>query len=612
VDWRSIRRVDIALAVLAAVVQIGVTARLARHHEHVRALDVYGYLLLAAGPAALLVRRRQPVPVLMLAFATTLGYVLLGYPGGPVWVGLIVAFGTALLTGHRIAAYGSLLAGYLGFLWLPVLTAGEPVPSAWAAGGLAAWLLFLLAGAELIRNRRAFAQASRQRAIEEQRSAHEAAQRQASDERLGIARDLHDVVAHSLSLINVQAGVALELMDQRPEQVRTALTSIKQASREALVDVQSVLDSLRRPGEEVPLAPARRGGTRAPGRGDGPARRRAGHPDGPAPRRGRGRVPDRAGGADQRGAARRRLERTDPGRAGRRCPGDRGRGRRGRTDQGSWPFARRRRRRGQRDPRHDRARRRAGRAAGRRAPAGRRLRGPGPAAAGAGPGAAGAAVIRVLLADDQALVRAGFAALLDAQDGIEVVGQAVDGADAVRLVRELTPDVVLMDIRMPGLDGLQATHEIAGDGRLAGVRVVILTTFELDEYVFEALRAGASGFLVKHTEPAELVRAVRVVASGEALLSPSVTRRLISEFADRAKAPPPATSMDVLTDRERQLVGLVGEGLSNDDIAGRLVLSPATVKTHVNRAMMKLGARDRAHLVVFAYEAGLVRPGWAN
>jgi DNA-binding NarL/FixJ family response regulator len=144
------------------------------------------------------------------------------------------------------------------------------------------------------------------------------------------------------------------------------------------------------------------------------------------------------------------------------------------------------------------------------------------------------------------------------------------------------------------------------------VRVVILTTFELDEYVFEALRAGASGFLVKHTEPAELVRAVRVVATGEALLSPSVTRRLISEFADRAKAPPPATSMDVLTERERQLVGLVGEGLSNDDIAERLVLSPATVKTHVNRAMMKLGARDRAHLVVFAYEAGLVRPGWAN
>jgi len=221
-------------------------------------------------------------------------------------------------------------------------------------------------------------------------------------------------------------------------------------------------------------------------------------------------------------------------------------------------------------------------------------------------------MIRVLLADDQALVRAGFAALLDAQSDIQVVGEASDGEEAVRLARELGPDVVLMDIRMPGLDGLQATRQIASDERLASLRVVILTTFELDEYVFEAMRAGASGFLVKHTEPVELVRAVRVVATGDALLSPSVTRRLISEFATRAKAPPPADSLDVLTEREREMVGLVGEGLSNDEIAQRLVLSPATVKTHINRSMMKLGARDRAHLVVFAYEAGLVRPGWAT
>jgi DNA-binding NarL/FixJ family response regulator len=221
-------------------------------------------------------------------------------------------------------------------------------------------------------------------------------------------------------------------------------------------------------------------------------------------------------------------------------------------------------------------------------------------------------MIRVLVADDQALVRAGFVALLDAQDDIQVVGEASDGEEAVRLARELRPNVVLMDIRMPGLDGLQATRQIADDKRLGSVRVVILTTFELDEYVFEAVRAGASGFLVKHTEPAELVRAVRVVATGEALLSPSVTRRLISEFASRAKAPPPTGSLDVLTERERELVGLVGEGLSNDQIARRLVLSPATVKTHINRSMMKLGARDRAQLVVFAYEAGLVRPGWAS
>ena len=249
-------RGDVVIAVLAGLVQVGGTALAARHQPDARTLDVFGYLLLAAGPAALVARRRWPVPVLVVAFAATLGYELLGYPGGPIWVALIVAFGTALIAGHRIAAYVSLLAGYVGFLWLTALATGQPAPSAWVAVGLAAWLLFLLAVSELIRNRRALAQAGRQRLIEEQRSRYEAAQRQASEERLGIARDLHDVVAHSLSLINVQAGVALELMEQKPEQVRTALTAIKHTSRDALVDVQSALDSLRRPGEEAPRAPA--------------------------------------------------------------------------------------------------------------------------------------------------------------------------------------------------------------------------------------------------------------------------------------------------------------------------------------------------------------------
>ena len=219
-------------------------------------------------------------------------------------------------------------------------------------------------------------------------------------------------------------------------------------------------------------------------------------------------------------------------------------------------------------------------------------------------------MIRVLLADDQALVRAGFRALLDAQDDIQVVGEAGTGDEAVRLSGELTPDVVLMDIRMPGVDGLAATRQIASDERLHGVKVVILTTFGLDEYVFEAIRSGASGFLVKDTEPAELVQAVRVVAAGEALLSPSVTRQLISEFAARAKEPQAVRGLGELTDRERQVVALVAEGLSNDEIARRLFMSPATAKTHVSRALGKLGARDRAQLVVIAYESGLVRPGW--
>jgi DNA-binding NarL/FixJ family response regulator len=219
-------------------------------------------------------------------------------------------------------------------------------------------------------------------------------------------------------------------------------------------------------------------------------------------------------------------------------------------------------------------------------------------------------VIKVLLADDQALVRAGFRALLDAQSDIEVVAEAADGAEAVRRTVQTRPDVVLMDIRMPVLDGLEATRQIAADARLSDVRIVILTTFDLDEYVFEALRVGASGFLVKDTEPVDLLRGVRAVAAGDALLSPGVTRRLIEEFASRSRAPLAPMSLDTLTDREREVMALVGAGLSNEDIAAKLYVSPATAKTHVSRAMIKLGARDRAQLVVFAYEAGLVRPGW--
>jgi DNA-binding NarL/FixJ family response regulator len=219
-------------------------------------------------------------------------------------------------------------------------------------------------------------------------------------------------------------------------------------------------------------------------------------------------------------------------------------------------------------------------------------------------------MIRVLLADDQALVRAGFRSLLNAEDDITVIGEVSDGAEAVAVARAEKPDVVLMDIRMPGTDGLEATREIGADAELADVHVVILTTFDLDEYVFEALRVGASGFLVKDTEPVELLQAVRVVARGDALLSPGVTRRLVAEFATRSRQPHASKELDVLTDREKEIVALVGEGLSNDEIAERLVLSPATAKTHVSRAMIKLGVRDRAQLVVVAYQTGLVRPGW--
>ncbi len=218
-------------------------------------------------------------------------------------------------------------------------------------------------------------------------------------------------------------------------------------------------------------------------------------------------------------------------------------------------------------------------------------------------------MIRVGLADDQALVRTGFAALLDAEDDMQVVGEAANGEQAIQLALTRQPDVLLMDIRMPSLDGIEATRRIASQPGLAAVHVVILTTFELDEYIFEGLRAGAAGFLLKDTDAAELIRAVRVVAAGDALLSPAVTRRLIAEFGIRSRRPRPVPGVTELTPREREVVRLIGTGLSNEEIAGQLYVSQSTVKTHAGRAMMKLSARDRAQLVVAAYEAGLVQPG---
>lgn len=217
--------------------------------------------------------------------------------------------------------------------------------------------------------------------------------------------------------------------------------------------------------------------------------------------------------------------------------------------------------------------------------------------------------IRVLVVDDQELVRRGFTALIDSEDDLTVVGEGGDGAEAIDLAHSARPDVVLMDVRMPKLDGIEATRRIRSDERLAEVRILVLTTFDLDSYVYDALRAGASGFLLKDTAPARLLEAIRVVAAGDALLAPSITGRLIAEFAARPNPESADDTLAPLTDRERDVLAEVGRGLSNTEIAERLIISPLTAKTHVSRILSKLGVRDRAGLVVVAYETGLVRPG---
>ncbi|SER30785.1 response regulator [Microlunatus flavus] len=221
--------------------------------------------------------------------------------------------------------------------------------------------------------------------------------------------------------------------------------------------------------------------------------------------------------------------------------------------------------------------------------------------------ARGARRVRVVVVDDQPLVRMGLRTLVDSEDDLELVGEAEDGRAALDLLRRTRPDVALMDIRMPRLDGIEAMRAVAADPALAGVRVVVLTTFETDEHVFDALQAGAAGFLVKDSEPADMLRAIRLAAVGESLLSPSVTRRVIASFAGRGPARRGHERLGELTEREREVLALIGEGLSNDEIGARLVVSPATARTHVSRVMTKLGARDRAQLVVIAYQSGLVR-----
>ena len=425
------------------------------------------------------------------------------------------------------------------------------------------------------------------------------------EERLRIARELHDSLTHSISVICVQAGVAAHLARKRGEDVPPALLAIQEAGTDAARELRTTLSVLRseEDGDCSDLGQLDRLVARL---------RAAGLPVTVTVTGTQRPLPPEA---DQ--AAYRIVQEalTNVSRhAGRACArvhlhyspdalsvqvDDDGTG----SQHQHWPPAG-----GSRagPDRHAGTGDRARRPAPRRTPGRRRL--PGVRRAPR----SGTVVIRILLADDQALIRSGIRSLLEAEDDIEVVAEAADGRQAVILAAEHRPDIALVDIQMPVLDGLQATRQIVADKRLDGVRVVILTNYGLDEYIFRALRAGASGFLLKDTEPAELLQALRVITRGDALLSPAVTRRLISEFVARPPDAIAAAGMESLTNREREVVALVAHGLSNDEIAEAMVLSPTTAKTHVSRAMIKLGARDRAQLVVFAYQAGLVTPRAAS
>ena len=563
-------------------------------------MDVFGVALLALGVLSLPLRRRWPVAVLAFTYVTTLTYWAANYGRGPVFYSLIVALAQVVLSGRRRVAIVSVVAGFIGFPWLGQVLGTTEGPALGEMIALGAWLVTLLSVMELVRSRR-------EHAREQARSRAEARQRQASDERLRIAQELHDAVAHNISLINIHAGVALHLFDEQPEQARDALATIKQSSKEALVELRSILGLLRRADEDAPRAPtpsltrldelvarSNAAGLEVEIDVEGDLANLPRNIDVAAYRIIQESLTNVARHADRPDALVRvradadalNVEVLDEGSFSRSAPdlpsggnGIAGMRERAMAIGGSFEAG----------PRPGPRLRRTGAVADRRD-----------------------RMIRVLLVDDQALVRGGLRALLDAQPDICVVGEAGDGAAAALLAVDLVPDVVLMDIRMPGVDGLAATKTITADAQLADVRIVILTTFDLDEYVFEALRSGASGFLVKDTEPVELIRAVRAVASGDALLSPRATRSLVEEYAARAKPADLSPELDLLTDREREVMTLVAAGLSNDEIAERLYISPTTAKTHVSRTMIKLGARDRAQLVVYAYETGLVRPGWTD
>ncbi len=550
--------------------------------------------------------------------AAASAYVLRDYVdnGLPV-IALIALYTVASLTPRR--QWGAAVAAISVLLLALTLFRGEDLSPAELAGNIAIFAIAAVFG-DSVRTRRAYTSQLELRAVDLEANQEAQAQRAVAEERLRIARELHDVVAHAMSVVAVQSGVGAHVIDTDPAEAKRILENVKTSSRMALNEMRRLLGVLRDEGDgPVSRTPAaglegvdeladglrqagmnlavRVEGTRPvvpPGvdlsafrivqealtnvlKHAGPATVEVAicyHPDSVT------------------------VEVEDDGRGASTAPADGHAGRR------PWAGG------------HAGAGRRLRRPPHGRQPGRRRFPGGGHTAVRGSDvrddrHESGQPVIRVLVADDQNLVRAGFRVLIDSADDCCVVAEAADGAEAVALALEHRPDVVLMDVRMPGLDGIAATRQIVADERTATTRILVLTTFDLDDHVFDALQAGASGFLLKDTDPEDLLNAVRVVAAGDALLSPRITGRVIAQFVARPGLPRVISgrALDPLTDREREVLAEVGRGLSNAEIAEELYVSAATAKTHVSRIMSKLGARDRVQLVVLAYESGLINPG---
>ena len=623
----------VALVTALAVVGAYVEANPVHHYGGLHLTShppLAAYLLLAVPAVALIWRNSRPVEVLGLAVGGAVGWAALGQIDGAALVPVIVGVYWVALTRPRRIAVAAGLAGAAAIF----VTEGLLGPFGWFGGPNATmWPELLAAGAvgAYVAARRQWLAAESDRAARAEQAREEETRRRVDAERMRIARELHDVVAHSMAMINVQATAASMQLAADPASAAEAIQAIRRASKSGLRELRTILEVLRQvdggsPAVPVPDLRAIAALVEATSAAGTPTTLELAEPPVPLPPpvtlavyrivqesltnvvRHAGRVAATVGlrqdggylyvdVVNDGGAAPAAFsDGTGAGLTGMR---ERAAALGGTLEAGPRPgggFA-------------VHARLPVAPAAPARGPAGPR-RGPGRHTRPRRGPDREPAVIKVLLADDQALVRAGFRFIVGSAPDIEVVGEAADGAAAVDLARSLRAEVVLMDIRMPGTDGLEATRQIVADPELSGVRVIILTTFEADEYVFEAIRAGASGFLVKDTEPEDLISAIRVVARGDALLSPSVTRTLISSIAGRGPAQPvDASVLSVLTDREREVLARVAAGMSNDEIGAALFMSPLTAKTHVNRMMAKLGARDRAQLVVIAYETGLVRAG---